>query len=216
MPAASPRRCRSTHGLGHLRPRRPAGPRRGAVPHRRRLGRGAVADVARPAGRGGGLRRLSLDPGDGGGGDAAPAAHDPRAERRARPRQPHASPRAWPRWPAAPGPPACPRASTAFHVGNPVRAAVLERQGAPYIAPGDYPMSLLVIGGSQGARILSDVVPEAVARCPRGCAATSASPTRPAPRTAAACRKPTPAPASTPRCARSSTTSPPAWPRRSW
>ncbi|MBM9594603.1 UDP-N-acetylglucosamine--N-acetylmuramyl-(pentapeptide) pyrophosphoryl-undecaprenol N-acetylglucosamine transferase [Roseitranquillus sediminis] len=53
-----------------------------------------------------------------------------------------------------------------IHVGNPVRAAVLEREGAPYIAPGDYPMLLLVIGGSQGARVLSDVVPQAVARLP--------------------------------------------------
>ena len=49
------------------------------------------------------------------------------------------------------------------HTGNPVRAAVLERAGAGYIAPGDYPMELLVIGGSQGARILSQVVPAAVA-----------------------------------------------------
>ncbi len=43
---------------------------------------------------------------------------------------------------------------------------MLERQARAYIAPGDYPMSLLVIGGSQGARILSDVVPEAVALLP--------------------------------------------------
>lgn len=50
--------------------------------------------------------------------------------------------------------------------GNPVRAAVLARAGAGYIPPGDYPMSLVVIGGSQGARILSDQVPEAVARLP--------------------------------------------------
>jgi len=53
-------------------------------------------------------------------------------------------------------------------VGNPVRQAVLDRAAAPYIPPGDYPMSLLVIGGSQGARILSDVVPAAVARLPEG------------------------------------------------
>ena len=52
------------------------------------------------------------------------------------------------------------------YVGNPVRAAVLERAGAGYIAPGDYPMSILVIGGSQGARILSDVVPPAIAELP--------------------------------------------------
>lgn len=47
--------------------------------------------------------------------------------------------------------------------GNPVRNAILERAGAPYIPPGDWPLSLLVLGGSQGARILSDVVPTAVA-----------------------------------------------------
>ena len=52
------------------------------------------------------------------------------------------------------------------HVGNPVRAAVAERAGAGYIPPGDYPMSILVIGGSQGARILSDVVPPAIASLP--------------------------------------------------
>ena len=52
------------------------------------------------------------------------------------------------------------------HVGNPVRGSVLERAGASYIAPGDYPMELLVMGGSQGARILSDVVPPAIAALP--------------------------------------------------
>ncbi len=55
---------------------------------------------------------------------------------------------------------------TGVHTGNPVRRAVLERAGAPYIAPGDYPMSVLVMGGSQGARILSDVVPQALAALP--------------------------------------------------
>ncbi len=50
--------------------------------------------------------------------------------------------------------------------GNPVRAAVLERAGAAYIPPGDYPMSILVMGGSQGARILSEVVPEAILKLP--------------------------------------------------
>ncbi len=55
---------------------------------------------------------------------------------------------------------------TSEFTGNPVRASVLERAGAGYIPPGDYPMGLLVIGGSQGARILSDVVPAAVAALP--------------------------------------------------
>ena len=65
-------------------------------------------------------------------------------------------------------PTALPAGVTGTHTGNPVRAAVLERAGAPYIPPGDYPMSLVVIGGSQGARILSDVVPEAISRLPEG------------------------------------------------
>ena len=54
------------------------------------------------------------------------------------------------------------------HTGNPVRGAVLERAGAGYIPPGDYPMNMVVIGGSQGARILSDVLPSAVALLPEG------------------------------------------------
>ncbi len=52
------------------------------------------------------------------------------------------------------------------YTGNPVRGAILERAAAGYIPPGDYPMSLVVIGGSQGARILSEVVPAAVALLP--------------------------------------------------
>ena len=59
-----------------------------------------------------------------------------------------------------------PEGVTGQPTGNPVRATVLERAAAPYIAPGDYPMSMVVIGGSQGARILSDVVPAAVALLP--------------------------------------------------
>ncbi|MEM1302419.1 MAG: undecaprenyldiphospho-muramoylpentapeptide beta-N-acetylglucosaminyltransferase [Pseudomonadota bacterium] len=51
-------------------------------------------------------------------------------------------------------------------IGNPVRGAILDRAGAGYIAPGDYPMEILVMGGSQGARILSDVVPPAIAALP--------------------------------------------------
>jgi UDP-N-acetylglucosamine--N-acetylmuramyl-(pentapeptide) pyrophosphoryl-undecaprenol N-acetylglucosamine transferase len=51
--------------------------------------------------------------------------------------------------------------------GNPVRQTVRDRAGSPYIPPGDYPMSLVVIGGSQGARILSEVVPAAVALLPQ-------------------------------------------------
>ena len=53
-----------------------------------------------------------------------------------------------------------------IHVGNPVRQAVLDRAGAPYIPPGDYPMKIVVFGGSQGAHILSQTVPAAVADLP--------------------------------------------------
>ncbi|MGQ0566829.1 MAG: UDP-N-acetylglucosamine--N-acetylmuramyl-(pentapeptide) pyrophosphoryl-undecaprenol N-acetylglucosamine transferase [Gemmobacter sp.] len=59
-----------------------------------------------------------------------------------------------------------PEGAKAKHTGNPVRRAVLDRAGAGYIPPGDYPMSLVVIGGSQGAQILSRVVPAAVAALP--------------------------------------------------
>ncbi len=63
-------------------------------------------------------------------------------------------------------PTALPRGVTATHTGNPVRQAVLDRAAAAYIPPGDYPTSVLVIGGSQGARILSDIVPAALALLP--------------------------------------------------
>ncbi len=66
-------------------------------------------------------------------------------------------------WPAD-----LPEGVAAIHTGNPVRRAIMEREGAPYIPPGDYPMSILVIGGSQGARILSDMVPGAIAALPDG------------------------------------------------
>ena len=59
-----------------------------------------------------------------------------------------------------------PEGAEGTDIGNPVRAAIRERAGAPYIPPGDYPMSVLVMGGSQGARILSDVVPDAISRLP--------------------------------------------------
>ncbi|WP_166416197.1 UDP-N-acetylglucosamine--N-acetylmuramyl-(pentapeptide) pyrophosphoryl-undecaprenol N-acetylglucosamine transferase [Cochlodiniinecator piscidefendens] len=59
-----------------------------------------------------------------------------------------------------------PKGIQGYHTGNPVRASVMKRAGAGYIAPGDYPMSILVMGGSQGAKVLSEVVPEAIAHLP--------------------------------------------------
>ena len=65
-------------------------------------------------------------------------------------------------------PTSLPGGVTSQHTGNPVRANIVKREGAPYIPPGQYPMSVLIIGGSQGARILSDVVPQAIADLPPG------------------------------------------------
>ena len=51
--------------------------------------------------------------------------------------------------------------------GNPVRPGVAAVRDAFYTPPGaDGPIRLLVMGGSQGARVFSEVVPAAVARVP--------------------------------------------------
>ncbi len=52
-----------------------------------------------------------------------------------------------------------------IHTGNPVRPTVLEaaRMPAPEVVPGG-PVHLLVFGGSQGARVMSDIVPPALER----------------------------------------------------
>ncbi|MEM9058864.1 MAG: UDP-N-acetylglucosamine--N-acetylmuramyl-(pentapeptide) pyrophosphoryl-undecaprenol N-acetylglucosamine transferase [Pseudomonadota bacterium] len=52
------------------------------------------------------------------------------------------------------------------HAGNPIRTAVLQRAAAPYTPPGEWPLDILIIGGSQGASILSRVVPEALGQLP--------------------------------------------------
>lgn len=49
--------------------------------------------------------------------------------------------------------------------GNPVRAAILALRGEPYPAIGER-LTLLVTGGSQGAKIFSDLVPQALIRLP--------------------------------------------------
>ncbi len=52
------------------------------------------------------------------------------------------------------------------HTGNPVRESVLAHAGATYVRPGDHPMSLLVIGGSQGAGLFTRIMPAALALLP--------------------------------------------------
>lgn len=51
-------------------------------------------------------------------------------------------------------------------VGNPVRPALAALAGAPYEAPHEGAIRLLVIGGSLGARVFGDAVPAAIAALP--------------------------------------------------
>jgi UDP-N-acetylglucosamine--N-acetylmuramyl-(pentapeptide) pyrophosphoryl-undecaprenol N-acetylglucosamine transferase len=52
-------------------------------------------------------------------------------------------------------------AAKATATGNPVRPAVVEAAATPY-PDADGPFSILVFGGSQGARVMADVVPAAI------------------------------------------------------
>ena len=52
--------------------------------------------------------------------------------------------------------------------GNPVRKSIIELGTRPYPSQGkDYVIRLLVFGGSQGAKVFSDVVPEALSMLPK-------------------------------------------------
>jgi UDP-N-acetylglucosamine--N-acetylmuramyl-(pentapeptide) pyrophosphoryl-undecaprenol N-acetylglucosamine transferase len=52
-----------------------------------------------------------------------------------------------------------------FHTGNPVRPSVIAAARTSYPDAGSF--TLLVIGGSQGARIMADIVPAAIALLPQ-------------------------------------------------
>jgi UDP-N-acetylglucosamine--N-acetylmuramyl-(pentapeptide) pyrophosphoryl-undecaprenol N-acetylglucosamine transferase len=58
-----------------------------------------------------------------------------------------------------------PLAAKATHTGNPIRPAVIEAAATSYPGAGG-PLRVLVFGGSQGARIMADVVPEAIELVP--------------------------------------------------
>jgi UDP-N-acetylglucosamine--N-acetylmuramyl-(pentapeptide) pyrophosphoryl-undecaprenol N-acetylglucosamine transferase len=50
-------------------------------------------------------------------------------------------------------------------VGTPMRPAILAAAAVPFASPGpDGPLRVLVVGGSQGARVMSDIVPGAIER----------------------------------------------------
>lgn len=53
-----------------------------------------------------------------------------------------------------------------FDTGNPVRAAILDAQGDSGPVSGDGPLHLLVVGGSQSARVFGEVVPPALLQLP--------------------------------------------------
>lgn len=55
--------------------------------------------------------------------------------------------------------------SRAVHTGNPVRPAIRAVGDAPYTPPAET-IELLVIGGSQGARVFGEIVPPALAALP--------------------------------------------------
>jgi UDP-N-acetylglucosamine--N-acetylmuramyl-(pentapeptide) pyrophosphoryl-undecaprenol N-acetylglucosamine transferase len=57
-------------------------------------------------------------------------------------------------------------AAKATHVGNPVRPAVAAAAQKPYVTPDDGQLRLLVFGGSQGARVMSEVMPAAIEKLP--------------------------------------------------
>jgi UDP-N-acetylglucosamine--N-acetylmuramyl-(pentapeptide) pyrophosphoryl-undecaprenol N-acetylglucosamine transferase len=56
-------------------------------------------------------------------------------------------------------------AAKATRTGNPVRPAVIEAAARPYeLFSAGGPLNLIVFGGSQGARVMSDIVPQALAK----------------------------------------------------
>ena len=60
-------------------------------------------------------------------------------------------------------------AAKATLTGNPVRAAVVAAAATPYPAPApNDPLRLVIFGGSQGARIMADIVPMAIGRLDPG------------------------------------------------
>ena len=58
-------------------------------------------------------------------------------------------------------------AAKATLTGNPVRSAVIAAAATPYDPPGEF-LRLVIFGGSQGARIMADIGPAAIARLDPG------------------------------------------------
>jgi UDP-N-acetylglucosamine--N-acetylmuramyl-(pentapeptide) pyrophosphoryl-undecaprenol N-acetylglucosamine transferase len=58
-----------------------------------------------------------------------------------------------------------PLAAKVTHTGNPIRPAVVEAAKMPY-PEADGPLRILIFGGSQGARVMADIVPPAIELLP--------------------------------------------------
>jgi len=52
------------------------------------------------------------------------------------------------------------------YLGNPVRAEILSRKNSIYTPPGDWPLSIFIVGGSQSADIFGNIVPKSLLQLP--------------------------------------------------
>jgi UDP-N-acetylglucosamine--N-acetylmuramyl-(pentapeptide) pyrophosphoryl-undecaprenol N-acetylglucosamine transferase len=106
-------------------------------------------------------------------------------------------------------------AGKTYHTGNPVRPAVLEAADAPYGPLGpEEPLRILVFGGSQGARVMSDVAPAAFASLAPEARRRLSIVQQARAEDAASVRSRYATPGSRPWSSRSSSTCPAAWRRR--
>ena len=52
------------------------------------------------------------------------------------------------------------------YIGNPVRAEILNRKNSIYTPPGDWPVAIFIVGGSQSADIFGHIVPKSLLQLP--------------------------------------------------
>ena len=52
------------------------------------------------------------------------------------------------------------------YIGNPVRAEILSRKNSIYTPPGDWPLAIFIVGGSQSADIFGHIVPKSLLQLP--------------------------------------------------
>ncbi len=53
------------------------------------------------------------------------------------------------------------------YLGNPVRTEILSRRNSIYTPPGDWPLAIFVVGGSQSADVFGEIVPKSLYNLPR-------------------------------------------------